>query len=177
MPQNTFPKDLEQTLTNLNIVAKRLQKRRMDHGAVMLSSQEPIFSFDEMGNVSKLVSKSRNWAHQLIEECMLCANCSVGTYLTEQQIPFIMRAHHAPNADKVDALVDYFKAQDIALPHDPKPIHMQQALSEVADFKRSEAESMVLRTMSQAFYSPMMTTTMLCLLKHIPILPLQSEGM
>jgi ribonuclease R len=149
----SFPKQLEKGLIALDEVAKKLQAKRIEKGAIMFSSEELVFSFSGSGHVDEVGSKTRGWSHQLIEECMLCANCSVGAYLTERGRAFITRVHHPPNADKIAALSEYLASMDIALNADPSPKDLQNALNEVPDIRRAEAESMMLRSMSQAIYS------------------------
>ncbi len=153
LESKSFPEQLEKGMVALDEVARKLQAKRIEKGAIMFSSEELVFSFTKAGLVDGVSSKTRGWSHQLIEECMLCANCSVGAYLTERGQAFITRVHHPPNADKIAVLADYLASMDISLSADPSPKDLQNALNQVPDLRREEAESMMLRSMSQAVYS------------------------
>ena len=149
-----IPDWFKESLSNLDSVAKALRAYRVNKGTIVLRSFETSFGFDDKGEIESLVQLERLWAHQLIEECMLCANTAVGQRMHEEGIPIIYRAHSEPLAEKVRVFQDYLKFHNIDLPDDPSPKDLQAVLDQCVGKPDFHAiEMMVLRTLSQAFYS------------------------
>ena len=96
----------------------------------------------------------RGWSNALIEECMLCANLAVGQLMYEKNMQLIYRCHQAPDAEKVERLQDYIKSHGLTIPSDPMPSDLQMILDTCKDSADIHAvEMMILRTLSQAYYS------------------------
>ncbi|UTC24949.1 ribonuclease R [Candidatus Comchoanobacter bicostacola] len=148
-----YPDHISQSMSALNEVAHLLHKKRVEQGAIEFSSSEPKFDFSEDRTVCNIRKVQRGWAHQLIEECMLCANQSIGQFLNEHNQPFIKRSHDAPSADRVENLREYLAFHRIEMPLNPKPKDFQQVLNQAPKPMKSVIEPLLLRTMSQAHYS------------------------
>jgi ribonuclease R len=94
-------------LLDLNKIAKKLQKRKFQNGAISFESPEVKFKLDEDGTPVDVFVKVRKDAHKLIEEFMLLANKEVATYIVKKgkegggEIPFVYRVHDEPDPDKI----------------------------------------------------------------------------
>ncbi|MEC7030145.1 MAG: VacB/RNase II family 3'-5' exoribonuclease [Pseudomonadota bacterium] len=152
--KESVPEWFKTSLKHLDEVAKVLRQYRVNQGTLIIRSHETKFEFDSQGEVAGLTEVDRVWPHQLIEECMLCANMAVGSLMHEKGRKIIYRSHSEPTGDKVKQFQDYLSFHGIALPDDPTPKDLQAVIDATQDFADSHAiEMMVLRTMSQAFYS------------------------
>lgn len=146
---------LKKPLAALNDVAKSLKAKRVKEGTIILRSHETKFGFDGEGNLVSVKEVNRLWSHQIIEECMLCANTAVGQLMHKNNIPLIYRSHNEPQNEKVAAFQDYLHFHDITLPDAPEPKDLQAVLDKCQGLLDYHAvEMMVLRTLSQAYYSP-----------------------
>jgi len=141
-------------LSVLDETAKALRKARVDAGTIVLRSHETKFSFDDQGELSSVSEVDRVWSHQIIEECMLCANMAVGTHMRHEGVPLIYRSHSEPNTEKVAAFQDYLNFHGIDLPNEPQPKDLQAVIDQCrGNVDEHAIEMMVLRTLSQAHYS------------------------
>jgi ribonuclease R len=93
----------------------------------------------------------------LIEEAMLAANVCSADFILQSKHPGLFRVHEGPTPEKIDLLRGYLKATGVGLTvgDNPKPSEFQ-AIAE-ATKERPDAQqihSMLLRSMSQAVYTP-----------------------
>ena len=94
-------------LLDLNKIAKRLQKKKFQNGAISFESPEVKFKLDKDGTPIDVFVKVRKDAHKLIEEFMLLANKEVAAYIVKKgkdgggEIPFVYRVHDEPDPDKI----------------------------------------------------------------------------
>jgi ribonuclease R len=112
---------------------------------------------DESGRIDKIIPRVRNDAHKLIEEAMLAANVCSADFILQSKHPGLFRVHEGPTPEKIDVLRGYLKATGVGLTvgDKPKPAEFQ-AIAE-ATKERPDAQqihSMLLRSMSQAVYTP-----------------------
>ena len=85
---------------------------------------------------------------------MLCANMAVGQLMRDEGVPLIYRSHSEPSAEKVTAFQDYLQFHGIELPDEPKPSDLQKVIDQCrGNLDEHAVEMMVLRTLSQAYYS------------------------
>ncbi|MCP8351784.1 ribonuclease R [Candidatus Synchoanobacter obligatus] len=147
------PDWLQQPLSHLDQLAKCLRERRIADGTIIIRSHETKFGFDTSGTLSSVQEVERVWPHQLIEECMLCANTAVGQLMHQERVPLIYRCHNEPSSEKVEAFQDYLRFHQIQLPDHPTPADLQAVIDQCQGKVDSHAvEMMVLRTLSQAYY-------------------------
>lgn len=142
------------SLKNLEALANLLREKRIEQGTIVLSSHETKFEFDQQGEIESVSEVQRGFSHIMIEECMLAANMAVGDFMQKQGIPIVYRCHNQPSTEKVEAFKDYLKSHQIDLEDEPSPKELQAVLDQCvdkADFR--SIEMMVLRTLSQAYYS------------------------
>ncbi|MCY7369329.1 MAG: RNB domain-containing ribonuclease, partial [Polaromonas sp.] len=126
--------------------------------AVDFETTETQIVCDEAGRIEKIVPRTRNVAHRLIEEAMLAANVCSADYISQSKHVGLFRVHEGPTPEKKDMLRNYLKAIGLgmSISDDPTPGEIQQIA--VATKDRQDAQqihSMLLRSMQQAIYTPM----------------------
>ncbi|MCU4120128.1 ribonuclease R [Variovorax sp. N23] len=156
-PEAAKRKDRVKDLLNLSDVYKALLKQRSKRGAVDFETTETQIICDDAGRIEKIVPRTRNEAHRLIEEAMLAANVCSADFIAEGKHPGLFRVHEGPTTEKKEILRGYLKAMGVGLSitEDPRPGEFQ-AIAE-ATKERPDAQqihTMLLRSMSQAIYTP-----------------------
>jgi ribonuclease R len=156
-PEAAKRKDRIEDLINLHDVYGALLKARRVRGAVDFETTETQIVCDESGRIDKIIPRVRNDAHKLIEEAMLAANVCSADFILQSKHPGLFRVHEGPTPEKIDLLRGYLKATNVGLTvgDNPKPSEFQ-AIAE-ATKERPDAQqihSMLLRSMSQAVYTP-----------------------
>jgi ribonuclease R len=156
-PEAAKRKERIDDLLNLHDVYGALLKARRVRGAVDFETTETQIVCDESGRIEKIVPRVRNDAHKLIEEAMLAANVCSADFILQSKHPGLFRVHEGPTPEKIDLLRGYLKATGIGMTvgDNPKPSEFQ-AIAE-ATKERPDAQqihSMLLRSMSQAVYTP-----------------------
>jgi len=112
---------------------------------------------DESGRIEKIVPRTRNDAHKLIEEAMLSANVCAADFISRSKHTGLYRVHEGPPPDKQETLRNYLKTMGIAqtISDKPHPSEFQQIAQATKD--RPDAQqihTMLLRSMQQAIYTP-----------------------
>jgi len=141
----------------LHQLYKVLAKARAKRGAIEFESSEVRFVLDNRGEVVQAGMLQRNDAHKLIEECMIAANVEAAKFLLEAKIPAPYRVHDKPPESKYTDLLEFLKEFALRMPAWARlqPKDFANLLTKVRD--RPDAtllESVVLRSQSQAVYSP-----------------------
>ncbi len=144
-------------LINLHDVYQALLKSRVRRGAVDFETVETQIVCDEGGRIEKIVPRTRNDAHKLIEEAMLAANVCSADYIAHSKHAGLFRVHEGPTLEKKEILRNYLKATGVGLTisDDPAPAEFQAIAAATKD--RPDAQqihSMLLRSMQQAIYTP-----------------------
>jgi ribonuclease R len=157
-PEATQRKALVPHLLNLHDVYQALLKERGVRGAVDFETTETQIVCDDAGRIEKIVPRTRNVAHRLIEEAMLAANVCSADFIEQSKHIGLFRVHEGPTPEKKDMLRNYLKAAGIGMTisDDPTPGEFQQIALATKD--RPDAQqihSMLLRSMQQAIYTPM----------------------
>jgi ribonuclease R len=145
-------------LLDLHNVYQALLKERGVRGAVDFETTETQIVCDEAGRIEKIVPRTRNVAHRLIEEAMLAANVCSADFIAQSKHVGLFRVHEGPTPEKKDMLRNYLKASGIGMTisDEPTPGEFQQIALATKD--RPDAQqihSMLLRSMQQAIYTPM----------------------
>jgi ribonuclease R len=143
-------------LLDLHDVYRALLKARVKRGAVDFETTETQIVCDENGRIEKIVPRTRNEAHRLIEESMLAANVCSADFIERAKHPALYRVHEGPTPEKKVLLQNYLKALGLGLSigDDPTPAEYQAIAAATKD--RPDAEqihSMLLRSMQQAIYT------------------------
>ncbi len=144
-------------LLNLHEVYRALLAARNRRGAVDFETVETQIICDESGRIEKIVPRTRNEAHKLIEEAMLAANVCSADFILQSKHPGLYRVHEGPTPEKKETLSSYLKATGVGLniSDDPTPAEFQAIALATRD--RPDAQqihSMLLRSMQQAIYTP-----------------------
>jgi ribonuclease R len=157
-PEAQNRKPLVQHLVHLHDVYRALLAARNTRGAVDFETVETQIVCDESGRIEKIVPRTRNDAHKLIEEAMLAANVCSADFIGQSKHAGLFRVHEGPTPEKQETLRNYLKALGVpqSLSDHPHPSEFQQIAAATKD--RPEAQqihTMLLRSMSQAIYTPM----------------------
>jgi ribonuclease R len=142
-------------LGEMNSLARRLQKRRLAAGQLVLDLPEVELVLDENGKVADAVPEDTSFTHTLIEMFMVEANEAVARLLNSQDLPFLRRIHPEPEGGDSDRLKQFVTVAGFKMPK-LMDRHTIQALLTAARGK-PEAFAInlaVLRSLTRAEYSP-----------------------
>ncbi len=148
--------DLVPHLLHLHEVYRALLKQRALRGAIDFDTTETQIVCDDNGRIEKIVPRTRNEAHRLIEEAMLAANVCAAEFIVTAEHPSLYRVHEGPTPEKRVALQATLKALGVGvhLSDDPKPAEIQAIAQATAG--RPDAQqisTLLLRSMQQAVYT------------------------
>ena len=149
--------DLVPHLLHLHEVYRALLKARTRRGAVDFETTETQIVCDESGRIEKIVPRTRNDAHRLIEEAMLAANVCTADFIQQSKHPGLYRVHEGPTPEKKEILRNYLKAMGVGLTisDEPMPGEFQKIAEATKDRPDSQQiHTMLLRSMQQAIYTP-----------------------
>ncbi|WP_230027682.1 ribonuclease R [Massilia sp. Bi118] len=144
-------------LLNLNEVFRALLQQRQARGAIDFETTETYIVCNAMGKIEKIIPRTRNDAHRLIEECMLAANVCAADFLIRHDQPSTFRIHAVPTEEKLNQLRTFLKQVGLNLGGGMKPeardyAELMQQIKERPD--ATLLQTMLLRSMQQAVYSP-----------------------
>jgi ribonuclease R len=142
-------------LDELNSLYKVLSNLRSDRGAIDFDTTELQFQFSSDGRVEKISPRSRNTAHKIIEECMLCANVCAARFIGKHDKPGLFRVHEPPREEKVEYLRDFLSRFGIELNADEEitPADYQAVVQQLRGRENGHVLQMaLLRSMNQAVY-------------------------
>lgn len=154
--------DYFEEITILNALAKKMQKRRFEQGAISFETVEFEFKLDEDGKTPLgMVAKERKDAHKLIEEFMLLANKRVATFIFEKKkveprLSMVYRIHEPPNPEKVSEFALFAKQFGYQLDARPNKLaHSINKLTQEIQGKpeQNALEIQAIKTMSKAKYT------------------------
>jgi ribonuclease R len=156
-PEATRRAERVGNLIDLHECYRALLKARNRRGAVDFDTTETQIICDESGRIERIVPRTRNDAHRLIEEAMLAANTCAADLILNAQHPCVFRVHEGPTPEKRTVLANYLKAVGVGfnLPDQPRPGDLQAIAQQVRE--RPDAQqihAMLLRSMQQAVYTP-----------------------
>ncbi|HEY9094606.1 MAG TPA: ribonuclease R, partial [Hydrogenophaga sp.] len=156
-PEAAQRKSLVPYLLNLHDVYRALLLARQARGAVDFETTETQIVCDESGRIEKIVPRTRNDAHKLIEEAMLAANVCSADFIQQSKHVGLFRVHEGPTPEKQEILRNYLKAMGVpqTISDSPQPSEFRHIAEMTKD--RPEAQQihmMLLRSMQQAIYTP-----------------------
>ncbi|MGR2739813.1 ribonuclease R [Billgrantia sp. Q4P2] len=150
-------RDLVKPLQGLHELYRVLRQAREERGAIDFETTETAILFNEERKIEKIVPRSRNDAHKIIEECMLAANVATARFLDKHDLPALYRIHERPSPERLDKLRLFLNELGLSVGGGDEPTPQDyQALAE-AIRGRPDADviqTVMLRSMSQAVYSP-----------------------
>ena len=148
-----------QTLDNLRFqrkLYKLLLEKRKARFALAIDNVEANYTFNDSGGLSSINHQEKKESQGVVEECMICADIAVATFLKKEKQTAIFRHHPEPESDKLlqlnqEALKLSFR-EDAFAGNARKLCNM--ILEKTYDSeKRHYYSLMVKRTQSLAFYS------------------------
>lgn len=144
-------------LKELYALYKVMRKSREKRGAMDFDTQETRIVFGADRKIEKIVPIVRNDAHKLIEEFMIAANRAAAKFLNRLKMPKLLRIHDGPGPEKLLALKTFLGELGLRLSGGdrPTPLDYMHLVDSIKD--RPDAhliQTVVLRSMSQAVYSP-----------------------
>ena len=144
-------------LEDLHALYQVLRQAREDRGAIEFESIETKIIFGDNGKINRIEPVIRNVAHQIIEECMLCANVATARFLKKHKLPGLFRNHEGPGNEKLMDLRKFLNEVGLSLGggKEPQPLDYAKLLASIQHRKDANIIQMVLlRSLSQAVYHP-----------------------
>jgi ribonuclease R len=144
-------------LQNLFALYQLRHKQRAREGMMDLDMPETRIIFNEQRKIEAIVPVIRNEAHRLIEEFMLAANVCAARFIDDAERPSLYRLHSGPTEEKREDLRRFLFELGLSLSGGDEPDVKDYAKLLHDMSQRADAEvikPMVLRSLSQAFYSP-----------------------
>ncbi len=144
-------------LLHLYEVFQILLKARHRRGAIDFETTETYIVANAAGKIEKILPRTRNDAHKLIEECMLAANVCAASLLDEFKHLGVYRIHAGPTKEKLTQVRNFLRQLGLSLTGGDKPsasdyAQLMQKIKERPDAQL--LQTMLLRSMQQAVYSP-----------------------
>jgi ribonuclease R len=144
-------------LKELYALYKVMRQQRDVRGAMDFDTQETQIIFGADRKIEKIVPTQRNDAHKLIEEFMITANAAAARFLIRKKMPHLLRVHEGPGTEKLVNLKSFLNELGLVLGGGDKPtpldyMHLLNSVQERSDARL--IQTLLLRSMSQAVYSP-----------------------
>jgi ribonuclease R len=150
-----YDPNLVALLREMNALAKRIQKRRLAEGQIVLDLPEVQLVLDEDGRVTGTEPEDSSFTHTLIEMFMVEANEAVARLLDSLGVPFMRRIHPGPEIDSAERLRHFVQVAGYRLPKELDHKAVQSLLAAVRGKPESYAVNLaVLKSLSRAEYSP-----------------------
>jgi ribonuclease R len=144
-------------LLNLYEVFQALLQARQARGAIDFETTETYIVCNAVGKIEKILPRTRNDAHRVIEECMLAANVCAADLLKRHEHPGLYRVHAGPTKERLNQLRTFLKQIGLSLGGGDSPSASDYAELMPKIKVRPDAlliQTMLLRSMQQAVYSP-----------------------
>lgn len=156
-PAATELGDLLAPVKDLYALFEAFEKERGLRGAMDFDTIETRIMCNDMGKIEQIVPFIRNNAHKLIEECMLAANTCAADFILRNKRQGLFRIHEGPTPEKLEALREFLRTLGLSLGGGDDPSGKDYAALLDAGRARPDfqiLQSMCLRSMQQAVYSP-----------------------
>ena len=144
-------------LLHLYEVFHALLQARQARGAIDFETTETYIVCNAAGKIEKILPRTRNDAHKVIEECMLAANVCAADLMERHKHPGLFRIHAHPTKEKLTILRTFLKQVGLTLAGGDTPAASDYAELMPKIKARPDAlllQTMMLRSMQQAVYSP-----------------------
>ncbi len=150
-------RDVIDDLRRMAELARLLEQRRRNRGAIMLEIPEREIKLDESGAIAAISKRERNQAHKLVEEFMLAANEAVASFLSRRGRAtadgFLYRIHEAPDPLKLEEFREYVGRIGIQAKGKRPETWINRMLGQVrGTSKEFLVNNLMLRSMQQARY-------------------------
>ncbi|MGE5338333.1 MAG: ribonuclease R [Gemmatimonadota bacterium] len=144
-------------LADLYDLYRVLAKARAARGAIDLETIETYIVCDANGRIERILPRTRNDAHKLIEECMLAANVCAADFVARHEHPALFRVHEGPTPDRLANVRALLKSLGLHLEggDDPQPSDYATLIRKIGTRPDVQLlQTVLLRSMQQAIYSP-----------------------
>ncbi|MGL4473454.1 MAG: ribonuclease R [Shewanella sp.] len=134
-----------------------LDEQRAKRGAIAFETLETQFIFNADRKIDKIVPRSRNQAHKIIEECMILANVSAAAFVKKNKGEVLYRVHDAPSEQKLTQFKEFLAERGLSMDGglEPTPADYQALMEKLVGRPDAELiQVMLLRSMRQAVYTP-----------------------
>ena len=134
----------------------QLQAREV-RGAMEFETTETYIVSDENGKIKEILPRTRNDAHRIIEECMLCANVCSAEFIEQSQRSSLYRIHEGPTPEKLETLRKNLMMAGLRMGggNKPTPQDYAEVMRQVAGRPDAQTlQTLLLRSMQQAVYAP-----------------------
>jgi ribonuclease R len=149
--------EVARNLDQLGLIYNALAQARERRGAIDFETIETELVFDNDRKIVRIVKVERNFAHRLIEECMLAANVCASAYLRRHRHPMLYRVHEGPTPEKLESLREFLAEFGMQLEggDDPKAADYARLLTQIKERPDAQLlQTVLLRSLQQAVYSP-----------------------
>lgn len=153
--RSDYTPEVQKILMDMNHLAKRIQKRRLAAGQLVLDLPEVELKLDQDGKVIGTEKEDTSFTHTLIEMFMVEANEAVARLLDSLDVPFIRRVHPEPDLSDSEKLTKFVTVAGHKLPKKLDRHAIQNLV--MATRGRPEAYAInlaVLKSLTRAEYSP-----------------------
>ena len=135
-------------------LAQILMRKRFDEGSLDLDIPEILVEVDDQGYPVDIQISERIFAHRLIEEFMLKANVAVSEFIFKRKNPQPYRVHEEPDLLPLDTFMRFFNRFTQFKFTNPDPRQICEELSKLPGKEKNILQTLFLRSMNQAKYSP-----------------------
>ena len=133
----------------------KLQKQADKRGSIEFETSESELILNEKGRTIDVRKKTRGFAEQMIEECMISANVCVANYLHSHDLPCMYRIHEKPDPAKLFSVLQVANVLGASVAFDceeVKPKDLQEFLSSLDEDQHDILSMVSLRAMQKARY-------------------------
>ncbi|MHB8232228.1 MAG: ribonuclease R [bacterium] len=148
---------IKDMLADMKILAKILRDKRIRNGSLDFDPIKSKVELNENNEPVNVVPEPRNFAHNLIEDFMITANCAVAEFIEAKKVPGVYRVHEKPDEEKVKEFLKILKYFKLSFTHGSfdNPRDYQKMLDKLKETPlASFLEQAFLRSMRIAVYSP-----------------------
>ncbi|MEC7886924.1 MAG: ribonuclease R [SAR324 cluster bacterium] len=147
--------ELQTNIRKMHKLAKILERKRIQRGAVQFSFAEEVFEFDSDQQMTGIGRSYQSSAMKLIEQFMLEANETVARHCVKNRIPVLYRVHDRPDMRKLQKLQQTFfrfgVKTSLKTLADPKKFNeVIEQIQELPHFEQLQV--LLLRSMALAVY-------------------------
>jgi len=147
--------ELKTNIRKMHKLAKILERKRIQRGAVQFSFAEEVFEFDSDQQMTGIGRSYQSSAMKLIEQFMLEANETVARHCVKNRIPALYRVHDRPDMRKLQKLQQTFFRFGVKTSlntlADPKKFNeVIEQIQELPHFEQLQV--LLLRSMALAVY-------------------------
>ncbi len=150
-----YPPEVVELLQQMNTLARRIQKRRLAAGQLVLDLPQVDLVLDDQGRVVDAIPEDQSFTHTIIEMFMVEANEAAARLLSSIDVPFLRRVHPEPELQDAERLRQFIQVAGYKLPKQMDRKALQVLLHSVHGKPEAFAISLaVLKSLTRAEYSP-----------------------